>query len=155
MRENDVYLVVLILLALAVAPSARGTDPVTPQDTNTLPPSVLMTAKHDHQRILELLHITSLRPGANCNNPQAPNFLRPGEKRTIKFTLGSAQLSLINAQGRRVVEPGESLISVGGKQPGFDGRADSKYHRSTSGKFGCRRKSSSTRAQVKRRSRSR
>jgi beta-glucosidase len=51
-------------------------------------------------------------------------FLRAGERRTIRFTLGSAQMSIINAQGQRVVEPGEFLISVGGKQPGFNGRAD-------------------------------
>jgi beta-glucosidase len=51
-------------------------------------------------------------------------FLRAGERRNIRFTLGSAQMSIINAQGKRVVEPGEFLISVGGKQPGFSGRAD-------------------------------
>ncbi len=51
-------------------------------------------------------------------------FLRPGEKRIVRFTLSAAQMSIISAQGKRVVEPGEFLISVGGKQPGFTGRAD-------------------------------
>lgn len=51
-------------------------------------------------------------------------FLRPGEKQGITFVLENARMSVINAQGKRVVEPGEFLISVGGKQPGFTGRAD-------------------------------
>jgi beta-glucosidase len=51
-------------------------------------------------------------------------FLRPGEKKAITFKLENTQMSVINAQGKRVVEPGEFLISVGGKQSGFTGRAD-------------------------------
>ena len=43
---------------------ARGQD--TPA-----PPQV--TAQQDHQRMMDLLHITSLRPGADGNRPQAPN----------------------------------------------------------------------------------
>ena len=43
---------------------ARGQD--TPA-----PPQV--TAQQDHQRMMDLLHITSLRPGADGNHPQAPN----------------------------------------------------------------------------------
>jgi beta-glucosidase len=50
--------------------------------------------------------------------------LRPGEKQSITFAIGAEQMSIINAQGNRVVEPGEFLISVGGKQPGFSGLAD-------------------------------
>ena len=51
-------------------------------------------------------------------------LLRPRERQSLKFTVASAQMSVIDAQGRRVVEPGEFLISIGGKQPGFTGRAD-------------------------------
>jgi hypothetical protein len=35
---------------------------------------VELTAAQDHQRILDLLHITTLRPGANGMNPQAANY---------------------------------------------------------------------------------
>jgi len=35
-------------------------------------------------------------------------------------------MSVIDDQGNRVIEPGEFLISVGGKQPGFSGYADAK-----------------------------
>jgi hypothetical protein len=34
---------------------------------------VHLTSEQDHQRIMALLHITSLRPGADGMNPQAPN----------------------------------------------------------------------------------
>jgi beta-glucosidase len=51
-------------------------------------------------------------------------FIEPGEQQTVTFTLTPHQLSLIDAQWQRVVEPGEFEISVGGKQPGFSGVAD-------------------------------
>jgi beta-glucosidase len=51
-------------------------------------------------------------------------YLKPGEKRRISFTLTPRDLSLIDNRGRRVLEPGEFSISVGGKQPGFKGYMD-------------------------------
>lgn len=45
--------------------------------------------------------------------------LAPGESKTIAFTLKPRQLSLIDSQIRRVVEPGDFEISVGGGQPDF------------------------------------
>lgn len=50
--------------------------------------------------------------------------LKPGERRTVSFVLTPRQISLINNQAKRVVEPGIIEISVGGKQPGFKGIAD-------------------------------
>ncbi|MBN2207232.1 MAG: glycoside hydrolase family 3 C-terminal domain-containing protein, partial [Candidatus Aminicenantes bacterium] len=50
--------------------------------------------------------------------------LQPGESRTVHFTLSPKALSLVAADGRRVVEPGLFEIAVGGKQPGFAGLAD-------------------------------
>ncbi|HEV2764220.1 MAG TPA: glycoside hydrolase family 3 C-terminal domain-containing protein [Pyrinomonadaceae bacterium] len=52
--------------------------------------------------------------------------LKPGERRRVSFALTAGQLSLIDERGRRVVEPGEFTVSVGGKQPGFKGRADAR-----------------------------
>ena len=51
-------------------------------------------------------------------------FLKPGEKQRISFALTPEQMSIIDDSGKRVVEPGEFLVSIGGKQPGFKGRAD-------------------------------
>ncbi len=37
-------------------------------------PPVQLTAQEDRQRLMDLLHIASLRNGANGSNPQAPNY---------------------------------------------------------------------------------
>ena len=44
--------------------------------------------------------------------------LRPGEKRSVTFTVSPRQMSLIDQRDKRVIEPGEFLIHVGGGQPG-------------------------------------
>jgi beta-glucosidase len=41
--------------------------------------------------------------------------LAPGESRTVEFTLTPAELSLIDASGQRVVEPGTFEVMVGGR----------------------------------------
>ena len=43
--------------------------------------------------------------------------LAPGEKKRVTFTLTPRQLSLIDEEGRRVIEPGEFQVAVGGRQP--------------------------------------
>ncbi|MGD2067469.1 MAG: glycoside hydrolase family 3 C-terminal domain-containing protein [Gemmatimonadota bacterium] len=50
--------------------------------------------------------------------------LAPGERSRVSFSLDPRAFSLIDADGGRVVEPGEFEISVGGKQPGQTGVAD-------------------------------
>jgi beta-glucosidase len=62
-------------------------------------------------------------------------FLKPGEKRRVSFTLTPRQMSVVLDDGRRVVEPGDFSISVGGKQPGFKGRADAQSTSVVTGKF--------------------
>jgi beta-glucosidase len=44
-------------------------------------------------------------------------YLAPGETKTVTFTLTPRQLSLIDDQWRRVIEPGGFQIAVGGRQP--------------------------------------
>lgn len=61
--------------------------------------------------------------------------LKPGEKQNVSFTLAREQMTVIDNQGKRVIEPGEFLISVGGKQPGFTGRADAATTGTVSGRF--------------------
>lgn len=53
-------------------------------------------------------------------------FLKPGEKQDISFTLTPEQMSLIDDRGKRVIEPGEFAVTVGGKQPGFTKRQDAQ-----------------------------
>lgn len=62
-------------------------------------------------------------------------FLKPGEKQTVSFTLGAERMTVIDDKGKRVVEPGEFTVSVGGKQPGFTGRADAKTTSVVTGRF--------------------
>ncbi|MFZ0961575.1 MAG: acetylxylan esterase [Terriglobia bacterium] len=49
----------------------------TPETPQTTPAP--LTAEQDHQRLMDLLHITSLRPGADPNHPDAPNAVNYDE----------------------------------------------------------------------------
>lgn len=51
--------------------------------------------------------------------------LRPGESRTLRFTLDSRLLSEVDASGKREVQPGVYRIAIGGAQPD-DQRAPAK-----------------------------
>jgi beta-glucosidase len=61
--------------------------------------------------------------------------LKPGEKRNVSFTLSPEQMSLIDDKGKRVIEPGRFIVTVGGKQPGFKGGADAATTDVISGVF--------------------
>ncbi len=50
--------------------------------------------------------------------------LAPGESRSVELELAPEAFAVIDAAGKRVIEPGDFLVSVGGKQPGFEGTAD-------------------------------
>ncbi len=52
--------------------------------------------------------------------------LQPGERMRVFFTLEPWQLAVFTDDGRRVLQPGTFLLSVGGKQPGFSGHADAR-----------------------------
>ena len=62
-------------------------------------------------------------------------YLRPGERRIIKFTIEPRQLAVITDDGRTVVEPGEFNVTIGGKQPGFSGTADAASTGYVEGRF--------------------
>ncbi len=62
-------------------------------------------------------------------------FLKPGEKRRVAFTLSPTQMSLIDDNGKRVIEPGEFRISVGGSQPGSTGNANEKTTGTVTARF--------------------
>ena len=49
--------------------------------------------------------------------------------------LAPRRMSVILDNGKRVVEPRDFVVSVGGKQPGFTGRADAATTGVVSGKF--------------------
>ena len=70
----------LVLLALVVVPWARGDDP-----PKKLDPPTELTAKEDHQRIMDLLKITSLRRGADGRNANAENAANYDEAKANPF----------------------------------------------------------------------
>jgi len=59
-------LIILFLIVFAISP-------VFGQNTASYPAPVNFTAEQDHQNMMDQLHIKSLRPGADGNNPTAPN----------------------------------------------------------------------------------
>ncbi|MEE4115888.1 MAG: glycoside hydrolase family 3 C-terminal domain-containing protein [Marinilabiliaceae bacterium] len=61
--------------------------------------------------------------------------LKAGESERIKFILEPRQMSIINNEGKRVIEPGWFSISAGGKQPGFQGYADPSFTGTSKGRF--------------------
>src|SRR6266542_5469446 len=79
------------LLCLALLPLHAQTD---------APPPVQLTAQGDRQRLLDLLHIKSLRPGADPRNPSAPNAANYDEAKANPYPKLPDPLVLKN--GKRV-----------------------------------------------------
>src|SRR5262249_8608167 len=65
--------VLCVLLAFAFDASVHAEDPPKKSERGDLPPPVQLTAQQDHKRMLELLNIKQLRPGANGRDPKAAN----------------------------------------------------------------------------------
>jgi beta-glucosidase len=67
------------------------------------------------------LYLRDLEASCRVPHHELRGFLRitlaPGESRRVAFTLGPRDLSLIDEQGRRLVEPGRFRITIGGSQP--------------------------------------
>ena len=87
----------LIVVTPSIVLSSAG-----PAPQKKSPPSqpVVMTAEQDHQRMMELLQIKSLRPGANPNDAKAPNAVNYDESKANPYPSLPDPLLLKN--GRRV-----------------------------------------------------
>jgi hypothetical protein len=83
-----------VLPALAVTSLARGDDP---------PPPVQLTAQQDHKRMMDLLGIKQLRPGANPRDPKAPNAVNYDESKANPYPTLPDPLVLKN--GQKVTTP--------------------------------------------------
>jgi hypothetical protein len=78
------------LLAVACSTSAtiapvRRADGDPRQDQARVPPPVEMTSQQDHRRLMDLLGITKLRPGADPRNPDAPNAANYDESKANPY----------------------------------------------------------------------
>jgi hypothetical protein len=74
-----------ILLAMIRVVPSLGDDLPKTADQSALPAPVQLTAQQDHKRLMDLLHIESLRPGANGNNRQAPNAANYDESKANPY----------------------------------------------------------------------
>ncbi len=92
-----------MLAARAGGPADCETDPVTPPGTGTGAPPAVLSAQQDHQRMMERLHITALRPGRNGGNPSATNYANYDESRANPFPNLPDPLVLKN--GQKVTTP--------------------------------------------------
>jgi len=61
--------------------------------------------------------------------------LKPGESKEVEFAMDPRQFSMINNKDKRVIEPGDFIISVGGKQPGFKGYLDPQFTQVMTGRI--------------------
>ena len=72
----------MCLTALSLLYSGRSAA----QDGSTGPaPPVQLTAQQDHQKMMDLLHIKELRPGADGRNTQAPNYANYDEAKANPY----------------------------------------------------------------------
>jgi hypothetical protein len=90
----------LALSALAVAAAVRAEDPPKKPGEGVLPPPVQLTAQQDHQRMMELLGIKQLRPGANGRDPKAPNAANYDESKANPYP--NLPDPLVTKDGRKV-----------------------------------------------------
>ena len=67
-------------------------------NSDRVPPPVTMTAEQDHQRMMELLGIRELRPGANGRDPNAANAANYDEEKANPYPTLPDPLRLENGQ---------------------------------------------------------
>jgi len=72
-----------ILLALVIVTLTSATGQAQ-QTVSSLPPAAHLTAEQDHQRILDLLHITTLRRGPD-GDPKSPNAANFDESKVVLY----------------------------------------------------------------------
>src|SRR5438093_7792194 len=79
MMHDCLLLLGLTLLVLGTASQSSA------QDTPIAPAPAQMTAQDDHKRMMDLLHISELRPGRNGSNPQAANYANYDETKANPY----------------------------------------------------------------------
>jgi beta-glucosidase len=94
---------------------------------------VSVTVKNVGQRegdeVAELYLLPPAHPGAPRLSLQGVQrvHLRAGESKRVEFVLQPRQMSLVNAQGHRAIDPGRYRVFVGGAQPGDPKQAGTAF----------------------------
>jgi hypothetical protein len=84
-RRNIERFAGVALLASSLSPLKIDADPAKPRGAARQSPPVHLTAEQDHERIMNLLHITSLRRGAEGDR-KSPNAANYDESEAGPFT---------------------------------------------------------------------
>ena len=107
-------------------------------DNATIAVEVRNTGNREGEEVVQL-YVTEVGASAPVPIRSLQGFRRvqlgAGEKTTVAFTLTPRQMSIINSEAKRVQEPGTIEVSVGGKQPGFTGMADTRTSGVVSAQF--------------------
>jgi endoglucanase len=90
-------------LASVLQPANSGAGPEKQQAASTPAPVVQLTAEQDHQRIMDLLHITSLRRGAD-GDPKSPNAANYDESKATPYSKLPDPLVLKNGKPVRAAK---------------------------------------------------
>jgi hypothetical protein len=90
----------LVLSVCSAVTIASGQDSAPPSRAADAPGPVHLTAEQDHQRIMDLLHISELRRGADGSHPDAPNAANYDESKANPYPKLPDPLLLKN--GKRV-----------------------------------------------------
>jgi hypothetical protein len=80
-----IRLLSFVLTVLALGVSSQGNEPPRKTDAEKPPQPVQMTAQEDHKRLMKLLQIKELRPGANPRDPKAPNAVNYDESKANPY----------------------------------------------------------------------
>src|SRR5258708_5005739 len=69
--------------ATATATTAGEVTPAS--GANTLPPPAVLTGQQEHQRLMDLLHVTSIRRGRDGSNTNSPYYANYNESKANPF----------------------------------------------------------------------
>jgi hypothetical protein len=97
------FVLVGLSVVLPTASAVLAADAPSPA-ASTLPAPVSLTAEEDHQRMMLLLGIKELRPGANGRDPNAPNAANYDEAKANPYPELPDPLTLQNGEKVRTAE---------------------------------------------------
>jgi beta-glucosidase len=113
-------------------------SPMSPTETVTVSATVENAGDREGDEVVQL-YVTDVEASVRVPLRSLAGVervhLKPGERRVVSFAIDPRQLSVITNDGRTVVEPGEFKVTIGGKQPGFTGAADSATTGFVEGRF--------------------
>jgi hypothetical protein len=92
----------LVLLAMLVCPAAGWAQQANAPSTGSLPDPVKLSPQDDHQRLMDLLHITEVRRGRDGNNKDSPFYANYDESKANPYPTLPDPLVLKN--GKKVTK---------------------------------------------------